>query len=201
MAKSAAERQREYRERKLRSLDGEQHERLQVVVSIHAKRALERLARYYSVTQREALERAVADAQSRVLDGLDASGQAAFYAGTLTASALQPNEESSVTVSQVGMDLEAVEVPVVEPMAGDPGKDRTGVDPEIVAKARAVEMVRANPKAGPKEIMAMLRAAGVEIPKTMRSNLKRWYIPRWEKEPEIAAMIGKTDTVNSTKAV
>ena len=104
-----------------------------------------------------------------------------------------------VTVSQVEMDLEAIEVPVVEPMAGDPGKDRTGVDPEIVAKARAVEMARA--KAGPKEIMAMLRAAGVEIPKTMRSNLKRWYIPRWEKEPEIAAMIGKTDTVNSTKAV
>jgi hypothetical protein len=90
MAKSAAQRQREYRER-LKSPDGGQHERLQAVVSIHAKRALERLAKYYSVTQQEALERAIGETQGRLLASLSSVDQERFYDGKLTAESLQGN--------------------------------------------------------------------------------------------------------------
>jgi hypothetical protein len=55
MAKSNAQRQSDYRVRHLKDVDG-QAERLNLLVNLHAKRALERLAACYAVTQREVLE-------------------------------------------------------------------------------------------------------------------------------------------------
>ena len=78
MAKSNAERQRAYRERHLNSLDGE-GERLNTIISLVSKRALERLAACYGVTQREALERAIDEAQNRLLSGLSSEQQTAYY--------------------------------------------------------------------------------------------------------------------------
>jgi hypothetical protein len=48
-------------------------------LGLPAKRALERLARHYGVTERVVLERVLAEAQSHVLDGLDSAGQAHYY--------------------------------------------------------------------------------------------------------------------------
>ena len=75
---SNAERQRRYRERHLRSEEG-QGERLNVVVHLSAKRALEQLAVHWGTSQREALERVLREAQGRVLDTLDGLGQEQFY--------------------------------------------------------------------------------------------------------------------------
>lgn len=94
MAKTAAERQREYRRNKLKTLEGEQHGRLQAIVSIHAKRALERIAKYHGMKQQNALETVVQDFESRILDGLNSEQQTAYYDGTLKASALQCDQDN-----------------------------------------------------------------------------------------------------------
>jgi hypothetical protein len=67
MAKSNAQRQAEYRERHLKIIDGK-GERLNLIVDLHAKRALERLATCYVVTQRALLERLIREAESAALD-------------------------------------------------------------------------------------------------------------------------------------
>ena len=54
--KSNAQRQADYRVRHLKDVNG-QLERLSLLVDLHAKRALERLASCYGVTQRSMLER------------------------------------------------------------------------------------------------------------------------------------------------
>ena len=84
MAKSNAERQAAYRARHLKDEDGA-GERLNLVIDLHAKRALERLATCYGVTQREALERLVLDADRAALDKVAAqpTGHADYYAGRL----------------------------------------------------------------------------------------------------------------------
>ena len=59
--RSNAQRQADYRARHLKSEDA-QLERLSLLVDLHAKRALERLACCYGVTQRAMLERLVMQA-------------------------------------------------------------------------------------------------------------------------------------------
>ena len=54
--KSNAQRQADYRVRHLKDVNG-QLERLSLLVDLHAKRALERLASCYGVTQRSMLQR------------------------------------------------------------------------------------------------------------------------------------------------
>ena len=78
MAKSNAERQREYRARHLQNVEGT-GERINTVVSLQAKRSLERLASCYGVTQRLILERVIAAAEKEVLAGLSAKKQSAYY--------------------------------------------------------------------------------------------------------------------------
>lgn len=68
MALTAAEKQARYRERHLKEGD---KERLQLVVSLHAKRALERLARHHGMTMAAMLERLAQEEQSRVTAGMD----------------------------------------------------------------------------------------------------------------------------------
>lgn len=60
MAKSSAERQREFRQRKLS--EGTDV-RLDVVVSASAAAALQRLARHHGLSQRATLEKVLADAE------------------------------------------------------------------------------------------------------------------------------------------
>ena len=66
MAKTNAQRQSDYRARHLKDLDG-QAERLNLLVNLHAKRALERLAACYAVTQREVLEGLLREANNVAL--------------------------------------------------------------------------------------------------------------------------------------
>ena len=79
MAQSNAERQAAYRARHLKDENG-QGERISLLVNVHAKRALERLARRYAVTQRAMLEKLLNDAQTALLDTLTPDEQASYYA-------------------------------------------------------------------------------------------------------------------------
>ena len=63
MAKTNAQRQSEYRERHLKDENGH-GDRLNIVLHFHAKRALERLAFCYGVTQQEFLEGLLRQADS-----------------------------------------------------------------------------------------------------------------------------------------
>lgn len=62
MAKTSAERQAAYRARKL-SDESAPCERLNLLIDLHAKRALERLSLCYGVTQKAMLEHLLADAE------------------------------------------------------------------------------------------------------------------------------------------
>ena len=64
-----AERQAAYRKRHVQDVDG-QGERLNMVVPIQTKAQLSRLTKHYGVTQRELLARVLAEAESKVVDGL-----------------------------------------------------------------------------------------------------------------------------------
>ena len=83
MSKSNAERQAEYRRRHLHDPEGGL-ERINALVSLQAKRQLERLASYYGVTKREVLERALAEAERAAVDALTADQQGAYYDQRLT---------------------------------------------------------------------------------------------------------------------
>ena len=84
MAKSNAQRQSDYRVRHLKDVDG-QAERLNLLVNLHAKRALERLAACYAVTQREVIEDLIREAERAALDRSMRvpDGQADYYEGRL----------------------------------------------------------------------------------------------------------------------
>lgn len=77
MAQSNSERQAAYRARHLKD-EGGQGERLNLVIDLHAKRALERLANCYGVTQRALLERLLVVAEREALDrvGMAPNGHA-----------------------------------------------------------------------------------------------------------------------------
>ena len=66
MAQTTAERQAAYRTRHLHD-EGGTGERLNVVINLHAKRALERLASCYGVTQLAMLEQIIAAAEREAL--------------------------------------------------------------------------------------------------------------------------------------
>jgi hypothetical protein len=79
MGMTAAERQRAYRQRRQ-----EDAERLNLVVSVSAKRQLERLARHHGVTQRAMLERLLAEAEGAAVDSLKDSASQTRYYGSVT---------------------------------------------------------------------------------------------------------------------
>src|SRR5690349_20441636 len=78
MAQSNAERQRAYRQRRLKDLNAT-GERINLVVSAAAKRKLERLATCYGVTKIAMLERVLADAERAVLDSLPMDRHDDYY--------------------------------------------------------------------------------------------------------------------------
>jgi hypothetical protein len=85
--KSNAERQRAYRARHLKDENGN-GELLHVVLNAHAKRALERLAACYGVTQKAILESILRQAENAALDKAAEfpNGQADYYDGKLKLS-------------------------------------------------------------------------------------------------------------------
>ena len=71
MAKTAAERQKEYRaQRQFAGEDGNGERRINTWVSTRAALALDRLASSYGVTKREMLERLVVDAEDKLIKGM-----------------------------------------------------------------------------------------------------------------------------------
>ncbi len=87
MTLTNAERQRNYRERHLKAENGTAS-RINTLVDDKAKLALERIAAYYGVTQREALEQVIGEHQAQILAGLDGIGQGRYFDRQL-----QRNEE------------------------------------------------------------------------------------------------------------
>jgi hypothetical protein len=85
MALTNAQRQAAYRVRHLKDTEG-LGERLNMVVSVDAKNQLKRLASCYGVTQRQLIERLLADAQSQALNTLNGTQANAYYDCTLTLS-------------------------------------------------------------------------------------------------------------------
>lgn len=78
---SNAQRQADYRARHLKSEDG-QLQRLNLMIDLHAKRALERLASCYGVTQKSMLESLLGQADRVAIDEAivaSPNGQADYY--------------------------------------------------------------------------------------------------------------------------
>lgn len=73
MKKTPAQRQAEYRARHLKDETGT-GARLNMLVDVHAKLSLERLAACYGVTQRAMLERIIRDAERVALEELRRAG-------------------------------------------------------------------------------------------------------------------------------
>ena len=84
MTKSNAERQAAYRARHLRDVEGT-GERLNLVIDLHAKRALERLAVCYGVTQKTMLDRLLVEAERATLAKVVTlpNGDTDYYDGKL----------------------------------------------------------------------------------------------------------------------
>jgi hypothetical protein len=78
MPKSNAQRQADYRQRHLKD-ENSGLERVNALVTVHAKRQLERLADCYGVTQRACLERILADAERACLDALPTEAHGAYF--------------------------------------------------------------------------------------------------------------------------
>ncbi len=81
MAMSNAEKQANYRKRKIKEGDGE---RLQAIISLHAKRGIERLAQHYGMTQAALIERLVMDEQKRVTDTLEGDAYRVYLGEVVT---------------------------------------------------------------------------------------------------------------------
>lgn len=79
-----AKRQAAYRARR-KADDSAPTERLNLMIDLHAKRALERLAMCYGVTQKAILQKLLRDAEHAAIDAATtiANGQADYYEGRL----------------------------------------------------------------------------------------------------------------------
>ncbi len=84
MVTANARRQAAYRARR-NDPDATHSERLNTTIDLHAKRALERLAKCYGVTQRAMLKKLIIGAEHAALDAVGAlpDGQADYYDGKL----------------------------------------------------------------------------------------------------------------------
>lgn len=69
MRKSSTERQKEYRQRHLKNIEGE-HVQVNMVLSREAKRQLQRISRHGGITQRAVIERLLREEEDRILEGL-----------------------------------------------------------------------------------------------------------------------------------
>jgi hypothetical protein len=76
---STAERQAAYRRRHLNEVDTVDSARLNMIVPVAIKRALERLAKRYAVTQREMLGKLVGDAERAVTGDMSTADLRRYY--------------------------------------------------------------------------------------------------------------------------
>ena len=77
----------------MKDLEGK-GERLNAVISLSAKRSLERLAFCYGVTQRAVLNRIIAEAEASLLTGLTSREQSAYFE-----KQLQPHDSMCYAVT------------------------------------------------------------------------------------------------------
>ncbi len=82
MAMTNAEKQANYRKRKIKEGEGE---RLQAIISLHAKLAIQRLAKHYGITQAALIERLVMNEQKRVTDTLEGDAYRVYIGEMVTA--------------------------------------------------------------------------------------------------------------------
>ena len=82
MAMSNAEKQASYRKQKIQEGEGS---RLQSVISLHAKLAIQRLAQHYGITQAALIERLVMEEQKRVTDTMDGDAYRKYIGESVTA--------------------------------------------------------------------------------------------------------------------
>ncbi|PKO62394.1 MAG: hypothetical protein CVU24_04270 [Betaproteobacteria bacterium HGW-Betaproteobacteria-18] len=84
MATSNAQRQAAYRLKHLKD-DDAQAERLNIIIDLHAKKALERLSSCYGVTQRAMIEKLLIDAERQAANAaaLMPGGDASYYASEI----------------------------------------------------------------------------------------------------------------------
>ena len=80
MAKSNAERQRQYRQRHLVDVDGMGH-RLNLVVGASTGAQLDRLARHYGLTKRSMIEQLLAEAEGALVDRMKPKAQREYFDG------------------------------------------------------------------------------------------------------------------------
>ena len=85
MAQTNAQRQAAYRTRHL-SGDNATSERLSLLIDVHTKRSLERLAAYHGITQRAMLQTLLASAEKALVKKLPSAEQAGYYAGISSAA-------------------------------------------------------------------------------------------------------------------
>ena len=71
-----AKRQAEYRQRHMKEGSDQ---RLNVILGLDAKLALERMAKHNGVTNKSLLERVLLEAQSRLLEDMDGEQQTRYY--------------------------------------------------------------------------------------------------------------------------
>lgn len=76
-----AKRQAEYRKRRLKEGSDQ---RLNVILDLHAKLALDRMANHYSVTNKSLLERLLLEAQSQLLTPMDEQQKSDYYDGKVS---------------------------------------------------------------------------------------------------------------------
>jgi len=81
MAITNAEKQANYRKRKIKEGEGE---RLQAIISLHAKLAIQRLAKHYGITQAVLIERLVMNEQKSVTDTLESDAYRVYIGETVT---------------------------------------------------------------------------------------------------------------------
>lgn len=74
--KDNAKRQAEYRKRHLKDGSGQ---RLNVILDLQAKLALERMAKYYGVSNKELLERVLLDTQRQLITNMDGEQQTRYF--------------------------------------------------------------------------------------------------------------------------
>ena len=74
--KDNAKRQTEYRQRHIKEGSDQ---RLNVILGLDAKLALERMAKHAGVTNKSLLERVLLEAQSRLLEAMDGEQQTHYY--------------------------------------------------------------------------------------------------------------------------
>ena len=74
--KDNAKRQAEYRKRHMKEGSDQ---RLNVILGLDAKLALERMAKHGGVTNKSLLERVLLEAQSRLLEDMDGEQQTRYY--------------------------------------------------------------------------------------------------------------------------